>query len=144
MHGDTTPRRLMAEPLLILGVHLCKVIHVDQEHIHLHHLRDGRPARLEDRLEVRDAGVCLFGYAAAYQVPGTVGGDLPAAVELGGRADGLGLWGLGESVIEGWGFGHAAYIGTGGWSWSEESALRSDIPVGIWDWGGSYAGRRPW
>lgn len=89
----------MAEPLLILGVHLRKIPHVHQEHIHFHHLSDRRSPFFEDRFEVLNAGARFFGYAAGYQGAAGVGGDLPAAVDLRGGADRLGLlgggwWGL--------------------------------------------------
>lgn len=93
MHRHTTPGRLMAEPLLILGVHLRKIGHVHQEHIHFDHLPDGRPPRFQHRLEVRNAGARLSRDAAVDQVARAVGGDLPAAVELRWCADGLGLRG---------------------------------------------------
>ena len=113
MHGDTAPGRLVAEPLLVLGVHLREIGHVDEEDIHLDHLPDGGPARFEDRFEVRDAGARLLRHAAGDQIPVAVGGELAGAVQLGRGADGLGLRG---SVVEGKTRGrHGAYVGTGSW-----------------------------
>lgn len=105
MHRHTTPRRLVAEPLLILGVHLRKIPHVHQEHIHFHHLSNRRTPFFQDRFKILDARARLVGYAAGYQGAAGVGGDLSAAIDLRGGADGLGLWGGGEVSVdeEGWG-----------------------------------------
>lgn len=98
MHRHTTPRRLVAEPLLILGVHLRKIPHVHQEHIHFHHLSNRRSPFFQDRFKILDARTRLVGYAAGYQGAAGVGGDLSAAIDLRGGADGLGLWGRGKLV----------------------------------------------
>ena len=97
MHRHTTPRRPVTKPLLVFGVHLRKIRHVDKEHVHFHHFADRGPARGEDRLQVGDAGPGFVGDAAGDEGAGAVGGDLAGAVELGRRADGLGLWGGGVS-----------------------------------------------
>lgn len=81
----------MAEPLLILGIHLREIPHIHQKHVHFHHLSNRRSPFFQDRFKIFDARVRLVGYAAGYQGAAGVGGDLSAAIDLRGGADGLGL-----------------------------------------------------
>ena len=93
LHGNTTPRWLADEMLLILSVHTREVGHIRQEHVDLDDSLHGRASFREDGLDIGATGCSLIRDAGTLRkdFAGCICGDLTGHVDECWGLDGLGL-----------------------------------------------------